>query len=284
MSGPKVVRIVTREELLAQSNAIAARLEEAVRRWEAAARAVGEVTDDELAHSRATQVRWMQELQADRFAAFNEGANREIAFLTSDAQRRREVAAARRADARLSRARAAQNAGVLLKALGEQKIDVEPILREALELARAGRGGSKAGNAALAAGFTLLGESGRMAVNTGSSSVATPAQHELAQRLAANTPDEKFADWKEAERVRLVTGEARADPRLDAVARQLEILVLLESPSEVRAKFETRLDDIVSAQAGAQRSMRLDTLGMELTRAVQEARQWLGLRTRLSVY
>lgn len=150
MSGPKVVRVVTREELLAQSMAISARLQEAIQRWQAAARDAEDLSDEEIAQTRARQERLLAELNLDRFAEFNRGANSEIVFLSADTERRRELAAARRANLRTSRLRAGQNAATLTAALSDKKVAVDPEILRVLDLASRGKGDMQVVEAALA--------------------------------------------------------------------------------------------------------------------------------------
>src|SRR5690606_23489540 len=66
MSGPKVVRIVTREEILAICEGHLRRLQRAFERWQRLAAAVGELDEATLAATRARHARLRQLLQEDR--------------------------------------------------------------------------------------------------------------------------------------------------------------------------------------------------------------------------
>lgn len=263
MSGPKVVRVVTREELLAQSMAISARLQVAIQRWQAAACDAGDLSDEEVAETRARQERLLAELNLDRFAEFNRGANSEIVFLSADTERRRELAATRRADLRTSRLRAGQNAATLMAALGEKKMAVDPEILRVLELASRGKSDMQAAEVALASGFRLLAPS-----EPGAS--VSQTQRELAARLATGIQDMSFSDWKN---MQAKTQRHADDPRLEAISRQLEMLGLLGNKATRFEGFEARLQACTQESSDIQCGMKLDTLLSELASAVREMKE-----------
>jgi hypothetical protein len=263
MSGPKVVRVVTREELLAQSMAISARLQDAILRWQAAARDAEDLGDEEIAQTRARQEKLLAELNVDRFAEFNRGANSEIVFLSADTERRRELAAAHRANLRTSRLRAGQNAATLTVALSEKKVAVDPEILRVLDLASRGRGDMQAVEAALASGFRLL------APSEPDPSVSQ-TQRELAARLAAGAQEMSFSDWKNMQTKARRNAD---DPRLEEISRQLEMLGLLDNKATGFEGFEVRLQACIQESSDIQRSMKLDTLLFELASAVREMKR-----------
>jgi len=273
MSGPKVVRVVTREELLAQSTAISARLQEAVQRWQVAARDAQDLSDEEVAQTRARQEQLLTELNADRFAEFNLGADREIVFLRADTERRRELAAACRASVRMTRFRVAQNAATLMAALGEKNATSDSELLRVLDLASRGKGDMQAVEAALAAGFRLLAPP-QSAVRE------TSAQRDLAARLADGTQDVSFLQWKKSQ---AAAQHVAADARLEAISRQLEMLRLLNKEAAGLEGLETRLQVCIQENSNEQRSMKLDTLLLELASAVHKEKEIASLVDEASV-
>lgn len=263
MSGPKVVRVVTREELLAHSMTIATRLQDAIQRWEAAASEAGALNDEEMTQTRARRDKLLAELGADRFSEFNRGANSEIVFLNADTERRRELAAARRANLRTIRLRAGQNAATLLAVLGEKRINADSEVLRVLELATQGKGDVEAVQAALASGFRQL-----TPPEPGAS--VSQVQRELADRLAKGMQDERFSEWKAAQtQVR----HAVDDPRVEAISRQLELLRLLDREAASFDGFEMRLQACIRESSDAQSGMKLDTLLLELASAVRKAKE-----------
>lgn len=124
MSGPKVVRIVTREEILAICEGHIARAEAAISEWIRIGRRNDCISEEEVAATTKRVAKLRDLLAADRFAEIQKKAPGEIAFLQNDMQTRlakvAEVAAeARSAERRLSEAKAAlfdrlENAGVVI--------------------------------------------------------------------------------------------------------------------------------------------------------------------------
>ncbi|MFT3718256.1 hypothetical protein [Pseudorhodoferax sp.] len=265
MSGPKVVRIVTREERRAQSIAIAGQLEKALHRWRTGAQAAGELDEAELAGTLARHRQLRAMLDADEFSHFNQQAGHEIAFLASDLEQRRERASARRASERLAKRRAGQNARTLLQALQDKGVAVDPHVMQILERAARGKAEAKAAEAALAAGFRML------APDDEKTPTLSQAHRDLAERLATDGVDPSFAQWKAAQEARKPTADD--DPRIASIGRQLELLRLLGDNAMAIDAFEQRLDRCLQAPPDSRTSMQLDSLGVELTAAVRDARR-----------
>lgn len=259
MSGPKVVRIVTREERLAQSAAIAHQLQQALERWRSASQQAGELTAQELEQTAQRHAQIALALAADEFDRFNQQAVREMAFLAGDLEQRRERAAQRRAGERQTQLRAAQNARSLLQSLQSRGVLPEQALQQALELAAQGGSPAQATEKALAAGFRLLSP-----VEQAPS--LSLAQRELAQRLADDRTELSLAQWKAAQK------PAADDPRVAEIARQLEMLRLLDGQSTLPAAFAKRLDQCLQAPANPMLGMQLDSLMVELAAAIRAAR------------
>src|SRR5687767_7630493 len=117
MSGPKVVRIVTREEIIAICEAHLARLDAVIAEW---AR-MGERNDtiDEADRLAVTERRdsLRRLLASHNFQELQKRVPKEIDFLRADAQERLQKAAAAAAEARQSDRRTARAARSLLVAL-----------------------------------------------------------------------------------------------------------------------------------------------------------------------
>lgn len=259
MSGPKVVRIVTREERLAQSTAIAKRLQQMLDRWREAAQQAGELAVEELAQTQQRHAQIGALLESDSFDRFNQEAGREIAFLATDLEQRRERGAQRRAAERQAQMRGIENARVLLQSLASRSIRADKELLEALERAVQGSAPPQAVEKALAAGFRLLAP-GEHAPSL------SAAQRQLAQRLAQDGADLSLAQWKAAQE------PAAEDPRLVEIARQLEMLRLLDAEPAAVTVFAQRLEQCRLTSSGTMLGMQLDSLMLELAAAVREAR------------
>lgn len=105
MSGPKVVRVVTREERVATSTALLARLEAALQEWERVARRSGTLTSADIEAMRARSEGLKQALAADRFDAIEREAPRETQFVQREQERRHTEAVNKEALKRRIRSR-----------------------------------------------------------------------------------------------------------------------------------------------------------------------------------
>lgn len=144
MSGPKVVRVITREELVAAGESLLRRLDAALAEWERACTVVGVSSADQKA-TKDRRNALEQLFRADQFAQFGQAAIAEIDFLDAEAGRHRERAAQARAQERARLHSGKELAGVLLRqsALGAAE-------RVELQRAAAGELGLKDLDAVLA--------------------------------------------------------------------------------------------------------------------------------------
>lgn len=253
MSGPKVVRIVTREEILEICNGQLARVDAALAEWTR----IGRRNDCIDEGASATAVRRRDALAAliaaDRFMELQKQAPLEEEFLRADMQRRLEAVAAEQAVARSKERRGREAAAALLRRLRELEAPVEPSLAAALE-----RGDAQA----LAPGFAVLAD-----VTAQSSAAAG-----LAASLRDGPPPTSFADWLAAQPT------APADPAAERIAARLDELESIAGMDT--AGLRARLAEVASA-APARRSLLLDALEVESGRSLSDARRRVSLRRDL---
>lgn len=105
MSGPKVVRVVTREERVATCTALLARLEAALQEWERVTRRSGNVTAADIQAMRARSDELKRALAADRFDQIERTAPAETQFVQREQERRQTEAVNREALKRRVRSR-----------------------------------------------------------------------------------------------------------------------------------------------------------------------------------
>lgn len=133
MSGPKVVRIVTAEELLALREAMLHRLDQAVARWQAQCERVGESDASAVAAVMARR-QALQALLADsdntRYALLIEA---ETAFLQADTRDREARAIDRAAAGRQQQRRLRDNAAAVLNTLQDRSVDADAGLLQSLQ-------------------------------------------------------------------------------------------------------------------------------------------------------
>lgn len=242
MSGPKVVRVVTREELVAAGNAVLARLDAAVAQWK---RECGNAKAGDVEATKKRRDDLAAMLAADRFGEFAQAAVKEIDFLEADAARRRERAAQARAQERLREASGRELARTLLKASSNS----DPQLRA--ELKKAAAGGLTVAETDAALSWA------RQALFRIQDKVASPEQKALAQRLGGAEAETSFEAWK--------AKATKPDLRFQAAFTHIAELEALGA-NEV-GELEAQLRSVQVIENEATRSMSLDTLVLALRKA-----------------
>lgn len=250
MSGPKVVRIVTREELIDICEGHLARFDAAIAQWTRIGRRNDCINEEDIARLETRRVALRAMLTSENFLDLQKEAPREIDFLEQDMERRLADVAVQATAARSIARRQARAAGALLTELGKAGIDPPPALRDAL--ARAAQG--EPDPAAMTAGFELLSQ--RSAKDDAEARVLAARHAEGLSRLT-------FAQWLEAQ-------PEQADPAIASLDAKLAELDLF-GPDQ-SAQFEARLRGIEGESDLRRRRLLLDSLNVELGRATADAR------------
>ncbi|MHC2364180.1 hypothetical protein [Rhizobium leguminosarum] len=258
MSGPKVVRIVTREELIAICEGHIATLRAALEQWQK----VGlrnELIDSEdirLAERRVAAMRDL--LAADSFAEIQKQVPQEIAYLKTDMSRRIERAVEEKAQVRNEDRRRVRAAEALGGALAAKGIDAPAALLSP--------GTQKAEDlqVAIATAFKLLGSS--LAESDG------PTEHQ--RQLAAKLTDDNrltLAEW--------LAGQP--DAKNNNASDMLELerrLDELQALDPVRGQMFAVRHSQVSADFSPRRSLLIDSLATDIAKArwdaITEANAW----------
>lgn len=248
MSGPKVVRVVTRDELVAAGEALLARLDAALGDWDRCVASVG-ASDPDRKSAKDRRDALERMLRADKFVEFTRGATEEIGFLEIDAEKRVEIAAQALAEegARLENGRAL--AGFLLGQLGSPS------------QARAGLERAAAGELNLKELDSVLSRA-RQELFQFSDSTATEAQKALAFRLASGEKAEDIEAWQ----ARSVYTSAQ----VTALLAHVENLELLGA-GEISVQLRLDLQSACAIEDEGVRGMRLDSLLVVLRKAKEGA-------------
>lgn len=245
MSGPKVMRIVTREEILEICRGQLARVDAALEHWTRIGRRNGCVDDDAVAQAIRRRDGLAQLIATDRFLDLQKQAPIEEAFLRDDIQRRLAAVAAEQGARRSRERRERETAATLLRTLRASGQPLDPSLERRLARGEA---------AALAAGFDALADAATPTISIG-----------LATRLREGEPSQTLADWVSRQPVAPVGGAiTRLDQRIAELAQLL--------PEEQLAGWRVRLEEAAEA-APARRGLLLDALEIETGRALTEARR-----------
>ncbi len=233
MSGPKVIRIVTREEIEAICRRRLAIVDAVIKEFRAVLKRHGGLTserEEELSRSRQ---RLQGLFQSEKFVDLQKQAVAVADFLRSETERvRREaIAAAEAARTRRSRlvdaARSVKNA--IEAAGGTAPADLQTVAH----------GVATADEAALTSMQNIVDKAFRILVPVPASGIAEPSakQRELAGRLGAGVTGQSFAEWLSSRQAEL---EPR-DARLVSVLAEIETLgdpALIHAYAERAAKID----------------------------------------------
>lgn len=256
MSGPKVVRIVTREEIVAICDGHLQRLDQAIATWIAEGRRTGALSDDEIAATQARREALGALIAVDAFMDLQKKVPDEIAFLKADLVRRQQVAVERVEQEAKRRRQGRHSATALLGALEAKGIEIPADLHGQLDRLRSGDLLEHA-DTLLAQGFALLTPAAGRTLND--------VQRALANRLMPAEASADFETWKAAQRA-----ESR-DPSVDRLDRQIgEARVFLDP--QAAAGFSSRLDALEDEVNDARKSLLLDSLILDLSSAIEAAR------------
>lgn len=261
MSGPKVVRIVTREEILAICEGHLRRLEQAFERWQAQAERLGELNAADVAAIRARHDLLHQLLQDDQLLALQKEVPVEIAFLTRDLAEREEQAVGKAARALQSRRNLRENAATLLRSLETITPSADPSLVDALRSIASGRANPDA-DAIVARGFAQLGQANAV-------DMISDHQRELARALQVER--ERPGRW-------IAEDHATREPRLDRIDQHIARLQTLHGDASAEP-FLRRLDAIERDPTDPRGHMLLDSLVVDLAAA---AVAWQARRERIA--
>ncbi len=259
MSGPKVVRIVTREERVAQCETLLRQLEAAMARWSFEAGRIGEISEQDWAHARERFASIDALLKEDRFADLRGAVATELRFLERDLAERQERAITHAADKRMYARRLGENASALMGALRERSGTAVGLV-QALEAAARGEIDGNT-EALLARAVTQL------AIVPTAADTTSEAQSQLARRLGTGEAGPTLAEW-----IARQGTNADRDERWVRVERYVAERQLLDG-ADVAAPFMQRLTAAEAESDRSRRDLLLDSLVLDLAEACRESRQ-----------
>lgn len=257
MSGPKVVRIVTREEILAICEGHLRRLEQAINQWIAEGKRNDELSDQEIAATRERQRQLVELLKADAFMDLQKKVPDEIAFLRADAGRREQHAIEKAASARKRARQGRENATTLLSALAARGKQLPADLKMQLESVAKGEASDRS-EPILARGFALLAPTDRPGL--------TDAQRELAAKLSSPDETQTFETWKAAQK-----STSPVDGMLERVDAKIAEAQTLVGQAQT-AMYLSRLHAAEVESSDVRRKLLLDSLIIDLAGSIESER------------
>jgi hypothetical protein len=237
MSGPKVIRLVTREEIMAICEQHLAKLDAALEAWMTAGHRHGL-------------------LDKEAFPRLQEQAPKEIAFLASDMQSRLADAIAKAAAERTRQRRRVDAAMAVAAELQAKGVQVPPSLSASLVKLASGADGEMADDRVFAEAFGLLAKGDTI-------DTASERTREIAARLSGGSLTTSFAEW------RLTHLEKDDDDRLriDAMLAELSVLDAVAAIT-----FEPRVRMIGAEQVAARKRLLVDSVIVDLAKATRNVR------------
>lgn len=259
MSGPKVVRIVTREEIIAICEGHLQRLERAVDRWQTQVTSLGELSEQERSASLERHARLRALLAEDRLAELQKAVPVEIEHLRRDLESREERAIIRAAERRQRDRRVQENAKTLLDALQTKPENVDQALLETLSGLASGASREDA-ERLLAEGFAHLSKANE-------EPTLSDTQRALAQQLKVDEPEVSLREWIAAREP-----DATRDVRLLRIDRHIVELQLLQG-AECAAPFLLALERAETETDAKRRNLLLDSLVLDLAASTRNFRR-----------
>lgn len=257
MSGPKVVRVVTREEHLVAARSALARLDNAIRAW------AGQGRDE--TETNATQARrdaLAAALASTHLAGIAERIDAETAYLRDAIGKRRQQAVEAKASALQQARQLRANAQALRRELAARGVG-DAALDGALRRVHAGECSAEE------AGSIVREAIGKL-VAPAAAPLLEERQRRIAERLRVAEEPAAYAAW-----------QAPADPREQRLQRIEQRLAELSGllGDAAAAAFAQRLRALESAPADARGNLLADSLVADLQAAVEQARQAAALAT-----
>jgi len=272
MSGPKVLRTVTREERIELGLIQIAMIEEAIKRWrpEVTDTDVDAISREEHILAKKTQIEGL--LAVDRFDEVASLSGALVASVNQDIDRMREEQYIRHAKA-LSRERSLRyTARSVLERCHQVGVSIPHNRSDVLQKAADGEPTNFREVADIATGLLdVFAER--------ETKEAADGRASLAVSLAG-----PHCDLSASELLATMEAEMK-DPRLGIADKQIAELAKLEE-RQAAESFERRLADIVFGSVGcdpAKGSLALDALGVELAQAVKHTRQVAEVKQALAV-
>lgn len=257
MSGPKVIRIVTRDEIIAVCEGHLRNLDQAIEAWICEGKRIKGLSDEEISATLERRKTFDTLLTQDAFMDLQKRVPDEIAFLTADGDRRRQIAIDKIAQAKKRQRQGRDTASTLIASLKARAVTIPADLITDLESIASGSEVQHV-DTVLARGFMLLTPQNPVGL--------TDAQRTATASLMVGLETQDFATWKSKQ------ASMVPNSRIDRIDHQIaELGTILEMDTTVR--FVARLRNIETMETNSQQNLLLDSLILDLASALDVARE-----------
>lgn len=257
MSGPKVVVLVTREQLLEIADGLFKRLDKAIATWIAEGQGCGMLSDEEIAAAWRRRAALAALVETSELVLWEKGVPNEIAFLKADTARRQQAVADKAEQAARRQRHTRHGAATVLGALEAKGIAVPAELGASLARMRDGQLLDDA-DAVLARAFGLL--------TPEAAKTLSAAQESLARALGSAEPVMDLQAWK------ATNAALDRDPAIARLDRQIGEAGIHLGQAEA-AGYAARLVAVEQEANDARRRLLLDSLTLDLAAAIDAARK-----------
>lgn len=258
MSGPKVVRVITREERIETCDRLLAQLDVAVRRLKADSTRWNDAEGTELATSSTRRDALLELIRQDAFDQAERQAQQEIDFITAKRGEVMERAASTAAVARRKLSQQRHAATTLLKELERRAPAAHAELSARLGEVAHQPQASDAAEAVLAMALMALAPASPH-------TQLSEAQKALAKSLQG--VDDQATGWR---------APVKQDKRISELQHRLSQIEVLQTADATTA-FTVRLEQLELEAEGPVRNMKLDALVIDVSAAVDTLKRVAGL-------
>jgi hypothetical protein len=255
LSGPKVVKVVTREEQIATCSALLVQLNRAVTHWANECNRLGSIGDADRDAVLKTKETIEANLKNDNFQQIQEQVPKEISYLLHDLEQRRSHAAEVLANSMQVARQQRKNAATLLREFEKRASTLDSgVLHSLMEICNS--------HDKIPYAEKVLAEAFNLISKKESPTAITDLQRELASRLSSSETKQSFTDW-------LKTRSEGKDDRFKKIDKKIAELQSFLG-EEVSSEFIFRLRSIELENNESLLNARLDSLVIELSVAVEK--------------
>lgn len=267
MSGPKVVRIVTLEEMTATSKGHLARLDQSIKQWQKAMDKLNETDKKFYETIIAKRKTFDQMLEEQRFSDIQRLVPIEITSLSDDIAQRRQLKVAAKSQQAIEEKQAKENIKALINLLNNKQVVLNDQFNNELQQAIKGKYQGNV-NQLLTKAFNLL--------TPKNTKELSEKQQALLDRMVVDDTTQTFASWLEQQNI-----ELQKDPYIQKIEHYLAELSLEQK--EVYDVFIERLNNIEQELQPNRKKLLLDSIILDLAQAVNEAKERGVLQAQLEL-
>lgn len=266
MSGPKVIRIVTREEIISICQRLLARLDTAIAEWQRTGERNEMLTDADRTAVAGYREKWRAALSNEQFPELQKGVPDLITWLNADLQRRFDIKLSEETKRQRARRHLEGAAEMLLRRLEAKSTEVPPDVLATLK-----RAGSESNveklSAAVSKGLGLLAADKKDEL--------TVRQLALLEQLRSGAKTTTLQEWLGQQ-----PDETEEDKRISQIERHVQEIRMVDG-DEAATIYQNRISTLRRETDAKRRLLLLDSLIVECAEGVRRARDLAGARAEL---